>query len=118
MPEDLDALREAYARGLRAFAARTAGVGVPLFVTSFPSHLAFRDTQLTDYGWFAATVAADSLEFVDPLAALRGSRLGEAGLYLLPHDSHASPEGYRLVAKALAERVLASPVRERLCRSR
>lgn len=118
VPDDLDALRETYARALRAFAARTAAVDVPLVVTSFPSHLAFRDTQLTDYGWFAATVAADSLEFVDALAVLRGSRLGEAGLYLLPFDAHASPEGYRLVANALAERVLASPVRERLCRSR
>lgn len=115
--ETTDSLRAAYRRQLRAFAARTARAGVPLLVSAFPSHLAFRDARQTDYAWFASTVVAESLSFVDPLPVLRGSSLGVAGLYLLPHDAHASPAGYRLVASALAEQVRASPLSERLCRS-
>ncbi len=114
-----DSLRVEYRRRLRAFAARATRAGIPLLVTTFPSHLAYRDAGRTDYGWFASTVVADSLEFLDPLPLLRKSPLGVAGLYLLPHDAHASPKGYQMVAEALSDRVLATPtMRERLCRSR
>ena len=113
-----DRLRSAYRKGLRAFAARTSRTGIPLLVTAFPSHLALRDAQSTDYGWLASTVVAESLAFLDPLPVLRGSSLGETALYLLPHDAHASPTGYQLLAEAVTKRVLSSPVYARLCRSR
>ncbi|HYW32903.1 MAG TPA: hypothetical protein VE869_15490, partial [Gemmatimonas sp.] len=114
----LDTLRAAYRTKLREFAARTARAGIPLLVTAFPSHLALRNPASTDYGWFASMIATESLAFLDPLPVLMHSALGERGLYLLPHDAHASAAGYRLLAHALAARVLSSPVRDRVCRSR
>lgn len=111
----VDSLRAAYHTGLRSFVARVALAGVPLVVTAFPSHLAFKNVQATDYGWFASTVAADSLDFVDPLPPLMASGFGLSKLYLFPHDAHASARGYNVLASALSARVLASPGRARLC---
>ena len=63
-------------------------------------------------------MTADSLNYFDALAALRGASKDRDQLYLFPFDAHASALGYRVVAQSLAQYLLGGSLRESVCTSR
>ena len=79
---------------------------VPLLMTAFPAHLSVYDLWDSDQlEWLAAMTDSLGIDLVSFLEPLRGDGRDETELYLLPHDGHASPEGYAVAADHLASRI-------------
>ena len=95
-------LRERYRDGLYAFRDSTAARSVPLVFVMYPGHAsvtAGRSEQLT---WLERIATQGWLTTVDLLDPLAQSGLSDTTLFLLPHDGHPSPTGYRVAAQFLA----------------
>jgi lysophospholipase L1-like esterase len=114
--EQREKMKLVYAGELRGIRERLQGRSVDFFFTMFPSHLHVgpprpdRAGKAGEVSWYdremiewaensAKAMGIPTLNLQEPLH--RGLTKVEDG-YLLPHDGHASPEGYRVAAEALA----------------
>lgn len=79
---------------------------VKLVFNAFPTHhrigeVTIDETMKTQLGRVEALARSKDIPVAEILPSFLQSGLGKQDLYLLPHDGHASKEGYRLQAKAL-----------------
>ncbi len=97
-------LRRRYAEGLFALRDSLVQRGVPLVFVAYPSHHTVDQKKTPEQIRWAVQTAGDAdLMVVDLLPVLRGTGLALEDLYLLPHDGHPSPTGYRIAGRAIAQ---------------
>lgn len=129
--EHREEMKLAYAGELRGIHDRLQGRSVDFFFTMFPSYLhvgparpdragnpgevSWYDREMIEWAENSAkAMGIPTLNLQDPLH--RGLAKVEDG-YLLPFDGHASPEGYRVAAAALANFAPLSEALSRKCPS-
>src|SRR5262249_47347500 len=101
-PDVLAAARARYAEMLTGWAARLRADQVPLLFVAYPSFQTLKDGQRGLQDWVLATARQAGLEPVDLWPVLsRGGRPPD-DLFLVPQDTHPTPAGYDLAARATA----------------
>jgi lysophospholipase L1-like esterase len=104
---EVQARRAEYARLLGELADEVRSHGARLVFVSAPSHLTVsRGHREEQAQWVDGMAKALGIETVDLLAPFRSSPLGIEGLYLLPHDGHASPRGNALAGTVVAAQLV------------
>ena len=103
------ALLARYCSEVTALRADFYARGLPLLVALYPwpETLSGRHPAPT-IDLVREALAAEGMAVVDLTPALRASGTPVEPLYLFPHDSHPSPLGYRVAARALAPAVVAT----------
>lgn len=97
---------EMYRTQLAELQQWTRQQNIPLMFAVYPSHLTLQQTRGRDLvDWALNTGSNLGLPTIDLSVALQGTEV--LPLYLLPHDGHPSPAGYRRAAGALADSVRA-----------
>ena len=101
--------RAEYARRLDDVRNELGADGIPLLFTVFPAHLSVYELWDSDQlEWLDSVVEELDIETVSYHPAFLEDGRDETQLYLLPHDGHASPEGYALAANVLITRLVES----------
>jgi len=104
--QTMQRLRDEYVRRLTRIRDLLDERGIPLVYVLYPTHhsvLALDDAE--QMAWVASVGASLGLTTVDLLGPLRASAEPMERLYLLPHDGHPSPLGYRIAARAVLDAV-------------
>jgi len=102
--QGINSHRERYAESLEHFRDSLDARGLPFVYAVFPSHLSVYGLRESDQlDWLDSVIRTLELRSVSFLPALAEDGRSQEELYLLPHDGHASGEGYRIAAHALAD---------------
>ena len=103
-PPPMPTARLEYVRHLEGLRDVLAAEEIPLVLTVFPAHLTiYGHWEWDQLDWLDGVVAELGLRAVSFRAPLVADGRAETELFLLPHDGHASPEGYAVAARHLAE---------------
>jgi hypothetical protein len=105
--------REEYASRLLELSELLRKQGVDFMFALFPSHhTVFTVGNTTPrtpvLSWVVSAAHTMKLETVSLLEPLQRTGRSSQELYLLPHDGHASPFGYKIAAGEIAEKILKS----------
>ncbi len=111
-----DADRERYREALAALRDALADEGVELLFVVYPVHHALHDEEAREQvRWAESTARGEGLPALGLVEPLQASGRRDDELYLLPHDGHPSPLGYRIAAASLAPEVARLAARTTRC---
>jgi lysophospholipase L1-like esterase len=101
--------RQQYQSRLADLVSMLERARVPLVLAVFPSHNSvYRRWDSDQLDWLDGVIEQLHLNAVRFLPSLVADGRGEQELYLLPHDGHPSPEGYRIAAGHLVDALIPS----------
>jgi lysophospholipase L1-like esterase len=103
-------LRERYTKELERLSASLAEQTVPAAFVTYPSHLTMTGIwSRNQIEWALETAEMTGWPAYDLSTALAEAGHHPETFYLLPHDGHPSPLGYRRAAGFLADQLMALP---------
>ena len=102
-----DAVYARFAAALGDFARAAKAAGSAVLVVMIPDSVQLNDPQMKVVNRIVASAASEhGLPYLD-LTPILESQQDLESLYLFPHDAHNSPKGLRLIAEAIAAKIIA-----------